>query len=46
LVETRVLRYLATNLTVPEIAQQLSPSANTIRTHLRHVYYKLGAQPQ
>ena len=41
--ETRVLRYLPTNLTVPEIAQQLSLSVHTIRTHLRHVYDKLGA---
>jgi LuxR family maltose regulon positive regulatory protein len=39
--ETRVLRYLPTSLTVPEIANQLCLSANTIRTHMRHIYDKL-----
>jgi LuxR family maltose regulon positive regulatory protein len=33
----------ATNLPVPEIAGQLTLSANTIRTHIRHLYEKLGA---
>ena len=41
--ETRILRYLPTNLSAPEIAEQLSVSANTVRTHMRHVYEKLGA---
>ena len=41
--ETRVLRYLPTNLSAPEIAGQLSLSVNTVRTHMRHVYAKLGA---
>jgi LuxR family maltose regulon positive regulatory protein len=41
--ETRILRYLPTNLSAPEIADQLSVSANTVRTHMRHVYEKLGA---
>jgi LuxR family maltose regulon positive regulatory protein len=41
--ETRVLRYLPTNLSAPEIARQLSVSVNTVRTHMRHVYEKLGA---
>jgi LuxR family maltose regulon positive regulatory protein len=40
--ETRVLRYLPTNLTVPEIASQLYLSVNTVRTHMRHIYDKLG----
>lgn len=40
--EMRVLRYLPTNLSAPEIAAELSLSVNTIRTHLRHVYEKLG----
>jgi LuxR family maltose regulon positive regulatory protein len=40
--EIRVLRYLPTNLTGPEIAGELSVSHNTVRTHLRHVYQKLG----
>jgi LuxR family maltose regulon positive regulatory protein len=41
--ETRVLRYLPTNLSAPEIARQLSVSMNTVRTPMRHVYEKLGA---
>jgi LuxR family maltose regulon positive regulatory protein len=40
--EIRVLRYLPTNLTGPEIAGELYVSLNTIRTHLRHLYTKLG----
>jgi DNA-binding NarL/FixJ family response regulator len=39
----RVLRYLPTNLTRPEIAGQLSVSLNTINTHIRRIYTKLGA---
>jgi LuxR family maltose regulon positive regulatory protein len=41
--ETRVLRYLPASLTVVEIANKLSLSENTVRTHMRHVYDKLGA---
>ena len=41
--EIRVLRYLPTSLTVPEIAGQLYLSVNTVRTHMRHVYDKLDA---
>jgi LuxR family maltose regulon positive regulatory protein len=41
--EMRVLRYLPTNLTRPEIAGQLSVSPNTINTHIRRIYTKLGA---
>jgi LuxR family transcriptional regulator, maltose regulon positive regulatory protein len=40
--EIRVLRYLPTNLTGPEIAGELYVSHNTVRTHIRHVYAKLG----
>ena len=40
--ELRVLRYLPTNLTTPEIASELYLSANTIKTHIRHLYGKLG----
>jgi len=39
--EIRVLRYLPSDLTVPEIARQLSLSVNTVRTHMRHIYDKL-----
>lgn len=41
--ETRVLRYLPTNLSASEIADELHLSVNTIRTHMRHLYAKLGA---
>jgi LuxR family maltose regulon positive regulatory protein len=40
--EIRVLRYLPTNLSVPQIANELYLSSNTVRTHMRHVYIKLG----
>ncbi|MES4886265.1 LuxR C-terminal-related transcriptional regulator [Streptomyces sp. NPDC000349] len=41
--ELRVLRYLPTNLTTPEIAAQLGVSPNTVKVHVRHLYAKLGA---
>jgi LuxR family maltose regulon positive regulatory protein len=41
--ELRVLRYLPTNLTRPEIAGELSISLNTVSTHIRRIYAKLGA---
>jgi LuxR family maltose regulon positive regulatory protein len=41
--ELRVLRYLPTNLSRPEIAGELSVSVNTVNTHLRRIYAKLGA---
>jgi LuxR family transcriptional regulator, maltose regulon positive regulatory protein len=40
--ELRVLRYLPTNLTGPEIAGELYVSRNTVKTHMRHLYAKLG----
>jgi LuxR family transcriptional regulator, maltose regulon positive regulatory protein len=40
--ELRVLRYLPTSLQGPEIAAELFVSVNTIRTHMRHLYAKLG----
>jgi LuxR family maltose regulon positive regulatory protein len=42
--ELRVLRYLPTNLSRPEIAGQLSVSVNTVNTHIRNIYAKLQAQ--
>ena len=41
--ELRVLRYLPTNLTTPEIASELGISRNTIKAHMRNLYAKLGA---
>jgi LuxR family maltose regulon positive regulatory protein len=40
--EIRVLRYLPTNLTAPEIARELSVSPNTVKTHIKNLYTKLG----
>jgi LuxR family maltose regulon positive regulatory protein len=42
--ELRVLRYLPTNLTRPEIAGELYVSVNTVNTHIRNIYSKLGAR--
>jgi LuxR family maltose regulon positive regulatory protein len=39
--ELRVLRYLPTNLSRPEIAGELSVSLNTVSTHVRSIYAKL-----
>jgi LuxR family maltose regulon positive regulatory protein len=40
--ELEVLRLLATDLSGPELARQLVVSLNTLRTHTRNVYTKLG----
>jgi LuxR family maltose regulon positive regulatory protein len=40
--QARVLRYLPTNLSALEIASELCVSVNTVKTHMRHVYDKLG----
>ena len=40
--EIRVLRYLPTNLSAPEIASELFVSPNTVKTHVRNLYAKLG----
>ena len=40
--ELRVLRYLPSDLTVPEIAAELHVSTNTVKTHMRNLYAKLG----
>jgi LuxR family maltose regulon positive regulatory protein len=40
--ELDILRLLASDLSGPAIARQLSVSVNTVRTHTRHIYTKLG----
>jgi LuxR family transcriptional regulator, maltose regulon positive regulatory protein len=40
--ELDVLRLLATDLDGPEIASQLTVSLNTMRTHTKSIYTKLG----
>ena len=40
--ELRVLRYLPSNLSAAEIGNQLYLSVTTIKTHMRHIYAKLG----
>jgi LuxR family transcriptional regulator, maltose regulon positive regulatory protein len=42
--ELRVLRFLPTNLSRPEIASELSVSVNTVNTHFRNIYAKLQAR--
>ena len=41
--QARVLSFLQTSLSAPEIARELYVSVNTVRTHMRHLYDKLGA---
>jgi DNA-binding CsgD family transcriptional regulator len=40
--EKRVLRYLPTNLSIPEIAAQLNLSRHTVKSHAVAIYRKLG----
>jgi ATP/maltotriose-dependent transcriptional regulator MalT len=42
--ELDVVHYLPTRLTTLGIANQLEISPNTIKTHLKHIYQKLGAR--
>ena len=42
--ELRVLRYLPTNLSRPEIAGELSVSPNTVNAHIRSIYAKLSVR--
>ena len=40
--ELEVLRLLGTDLNGPEIARELMVSLNTLRTHTKNIYGKLG----
>ena len=40
--ELQVLKLLASELTGPEVARELFVSLNTLRTHTRHIFEKLG----
>jgi LuxR family maltose regulon positive regulatory protein len=40
--ELDVLRLLRTDLSGPEVARELHVSLNTLRTHTKHIYTKLG----
>jgi LuxR family maltose regulon positive regulatory protein len=40
--ETDVLRYLRTNMTTPEIATEMMIGVNTVRTHIKNLYQKMG----
>ncbi|MFH5823389.1 response regulator transcription factor [Georgenia sp. AZ-5] len=40
--ELEVLRLLRTDLNGPEIARELVVSLNTVRTHTKNIYAKLG----
>jgi LuxR family maltose regulon positive regulatory protein len=42
--EQTILRYLASSLSNTEIANELYVSVNTVKTHQRTVYRKLGAE--
>ena len=39
--ELATLRYLATNLTIPEIAEQMVVAPSTVRTYVKRIYGKL-----
>jgi len=40
--ELRVLRYLPSNLSAPDIGRELYLSVYTVKTHIRHIYAKFG----
>ena len=40
--EQEILQLLATELTVPEMARLLTVADSTVRTHVKHIYAKLG----
>ena len=38
----RLLRFLPSNLSASEIGRELYLSTSTVKTHMRHIYAKLG----
>jgi LuxR family maltose regulon positive regulatory protein len=42
--EQNILRYLATDLTLQEVAEAEFITVNTVKTHIAHIYSKLGAK--
>ena len=40
--ELTVLRYLTSRLTIREIAAEIFVSTNTVKTHVKRIYIKLG----
>jgi LuxR family maltose regulon positive regulatory protein len=40
--EVQVLKLLNTHLSVPEIAAEIHLAPTTVRTHVQHIYQKLG----
>lgn len=42
--ELDVLRYLPTRLSTNDIGVKLRISPNTVKTHLKNIYHKLGAR--
>ena len=43
--ELRVLRYLPSNLSAPEIASELYVSTSTVKTHMLHIYAEARGAP-
>lgn len=41
--ELEILRFLNSHMPTPEIAEALAVSVNTVRTHIKSIYSKLGA---
>jgi DNA-binding CsgD family transcriptional regulator len=41
--ESQVLSFLPTHLTIEAIAERLGRSRSTVKTHVAHIYEKLGA---
>jgi LuxR family maltose regulon positive regulatory protein len=42
--EQNILRYLSTDLTLVEVAEAEFITVNTVKTHIAHIYAKLGVR--